>query len=119
MRHIAIHVIDHSQQRYDTVGDWQYEGETLKILVSDTGDWRMNMLIALHEADEAVLCKERGISEEAVTAFDKAHLGADDPGMLPDAPYRRQHFFATCMEMLRAAELGVDWNEYEDRINAL
>lgn len=119
MRAVTINVIDHSQQRYSTLGDWFYEGEALKILVSETSDWRMNMLVAWHEFAESLLCKARGISEEAVTAWDIGHPDAEEPGAIVGAPYLREHFFATTVERLLAAELGVDWAEYEERLAAL
>ncbi len=125
----------YSKMRYPTAGDWTIDPDhALVIVVADTGDWRYNLLIALHETVEAALCHHRGISEAAVTAFDKGHelqrriaaegMPADpyvsaEPGDHPAAPYRREHFFATSIERLMAAELGVDWAEYEAAIEAL
>lgn len=45
--------------------------------------------------------------------FDLAHLDSDDPGMLPDAPYHKEHILATAIEMLVAQALDIDWDEYE------
>ena len=36
---IAIQTIPHDEQRYDTVGNWFWEGDDLIIYVSDTGNW--------------------------------------------------------------------------------
>lgn len=131
MRAVTINVINHSQQRYCTAGDWQYEGAGLKICVSDIGSWEMNMLVSFHELAEAILCKARGIGAEAVDAFDmeferkrqdfdeRGLPVTGEPGDHPDAPYRREHFFATTVERLLAAELGVDWAEYEERLASL
>jgi len=35
-----------------------------------------------------------------------------EPGDDPRAPYYREHQFASGMERLMAAELGVDWQQY-------
>lgn len=113
----------HKTQRYDTCGNWAFrnciETGDLIVAVSRMRDWRYEALVAVHEIIEALLCKARGISEEAVTAFDKAHPDADEPGDHPDAPYGREHCFATLIERLLATEFGVDWAEYEKAIDAL
>jgi hypothetical protein len=121
----------HHLQRYDTCGDWNYsdskDGETLRfdVSVSEMPDWRYEALVGVHELVEALLCKHRGISDADVTAFDVAYEAkrpeGDDsePGDDPAAPYHREHQFATQVEKLLAAELGVDWQAYEAAINAL
>jgi hypothetical protein len=54
-------------------------------------------------------------------AYEKTRPDGDDsePGDSPDAPYRNEHFFATSIERLIAAEFGVDWMLYESHINEL
>jgi hypothetical protein len=112
--------IKHSLQRYPSVGDYLYEGDDIRrIYVSDTGDERMNDLIALHEFVESVLCAHRGIPEPVILEFDKANPDLDDPGRDKRAPYRREHVFAENIERLMAEELGVDWDEYGKRLDAL
>lgn len=123
-----IRIIPHKQQRYETVGDWYFIDGTLFIFVSDLGDWRYNFLVAFHEQAEAMLCLHRGISEMNVTIFDKwyeneramgnKHCQAE-PGDHKMAPYRKEHFFATSVERLMAAELKVDWEDYDAAIEAL
>lgn len=107
-----ITTIPHAQQRYATLGDWVFDGDRLTITVSETGDPRMNLLIAVHELIEAHLCLERGIAEPDVMAFDVAHPELDDPGSDPRAPYYREHMFAENIERMLALELGVDWTAY-------
>lgn len=142
---ITIETIQHENQRYPTAGDWLFLGDTeLRIRVSHLGDWKKELLVAVHELVEAALCRSRGISEETVTLFDKDHAdalegqrcpcesvgGCDDrplghcnlgaePGDNAAAPYRAEHFFATSVERLLAAELGVDWLEYDKTVEAL
>lgn len=117
---IVIDVIPHHEQRYATAGDWLSDGAgNIEIRVSDLGDWRMNLLVGLHELVETALCDVRGIAEPDVRAFDEAHPDADDPGSLEDAPYRREHMFAEAVEKWVATEFGVDWEEYGERVKAL
>jgi hypothetical protein len=121
---IVSQVIPHEDQRYPTIGDWQWwpTPEALRIRVSALGDWRYEALIAIHEIVEAVLCKGADIGEEAVTAFDNEHEALDgkgEPGDSPDAPYQRQHGIASGIERMIAAELGVDWVKYEEAVDAL
>ena len=116
---IEIKTIPHKDQRYDTAGNWTYTGDHLTILVSDLGDPLMEYLIADHELREAVLCAHRGITEKQVDDFDLAFKGEGEPGDAPSCPYKREHFFATSIERLTAAELGIDWGEYEAKIDSL
>lgn len=123
---IVIKTIPHEGQRYATVGDWQWKSDgRLVITVSDMKDWKKEFLVARHELDEVMLCRARGITQEQVDRFDidyeASRLEGDtsEPGDSLDAPYRAEHFFATSIERLLAAELKVDWTNYEEVINSL
>jgi hypothetical protein len=123
---ITIETIPHEQQRYPTIGDWVFDGKgDLTIRVSALGDWRYEALIAVHELVEVLLCKHQGVSQEAVDQFDleferkRTEDDTAEPGDALEAPYRKQHCFATGVERLLASELGVGWKEYEERINTL
>jgi hypothetical protein len=122
---VKIEIIPHDQHRYPTVGDWFFEGEDLVIRVSKLSDWRREMLIAIHELAEVLLCKQRGITTESVDAFDKAFEAArtpdneDEPGDEPAAPYVKEHCVATGIERIMAAELGVSWKDYEQELTDL
>lgn len=116
---ISIKVIPNDQQRYDTVGDWWFDDAgNLKIRVSALSNWKYESLVALHEMIEAFLCKDRGISEEEVTRFDKAFEKKrkkrtdDEPGDDPAAPYRREHLFAENIEFLTMDAFGIAKHEY-------
>lgn len=124
---IVIETIPHASHRYPTLGDYWVDADgTVQIRVSDFSGAcdtprLYALLIAFHEMIEQALCLQRGIAEEAITAFDMAHLAdddpwVDDPGHCPQAPYHREHVFAECLERLFAAELGVNWQEYEAAI---
>lgn len=125
---ITIVDIDHKQQRYETVGDWQWKDnnkENLLITISDMKDWRYNFLVAFHEQIEVMLCKKRNISQEDVDKFDieyeKNRKDGDfsEPGDSPDAPYHKEHVIATKFERKMAGELGVCWEDYETAIYSL
>ena len=117
---INIKTIPHSDQRYETVGDyWDNENGDTTIVVSKMDD-DFEFLIAIHEMAEQYLCKKRGIKEEDITAFDEAFEAkrvpgnVDEPGDDPEAPYHNEHCIATAIERLMCAQLGRSWKEYED-----
>ena len=121
-----VETIPHEAQRYPTVGDWQWKDGTLVIRVSELGDWRYNALVAVHELVEVLLCKHDGVTEESVDKFDIEYEKQRDdkdvesePGDDNNAPYRKQHCVATGIERILAAELGVAWNDYADKIESL
>lgn len=122
---VVILPIPHSSQRYETVGDYKEEidddGEHLQIMVSKLFDSREMWLVAIHELVEMALCRVSGIKLEEIDNFD-IHYGDDlpgEPGDHHEAPYYRQHQIATGIERILAAEMGVDWTEYEKHLNDL
>lgn len=112
--------------RNEQAGDWRFDDAgNLHVGTVPLGDWRMEFLILFHETIEATLCKHRGIRDEDVCAFDAKfeeerakglHDDGDEDGDDPRACYYREHVFATNLERLMAAELGVNWREYEQAI---
>lgn len=139
-----IETIPHEQQVYETCGDWRFENgsglpmtqkaamqnidnndSVLRIRVSKLGDYRYEMLIAVHELVETLMCVHDGVQVEDVDAFDKAFEAArddgneDEPGDDPKAPYVRQHCVATAVERLLCSELGCNWDKYCRLILAL
>lgn len=124
---ITIQTIPHSEQRYPTVGDWIWNADQteLMIKVSELSDWRHVALVAVHELVEVILCKDAGITQEQVDRFDidfeskREEGNNDEPGDDPKAPYQREHGFATAVERMMAAEMLVNWKEYEEALNSL
>ena len=125
---IVIETIPQEQQRYPTVGDWYFDDQdTLQIKVSDMKNWKYEFLVAIHEMVEMMLCREHGVAELNVTAFDEKFeklresfpglIGEQEPGDMVSAPYFNEHQFATKIEKQVAAELGVDWDEYNSSVN--
>jgi hypothetical protein len=124
---MQIETIPHEEQRYPTVGDyWLDENGVEQIRVSTMLDWRYEVLVAVHEIVEMALTRQRGIPEEHITEFDTQFEKQKEHGVLSgeagdnvNAPYRKEHFFATNLERLFAAELDVDWFEYDRYVDAL
>lgn len=124
--HIVIKTIPHEKHRYETCGDYFWDSDgTIQIRVSAMGNEDYEFLVALHELVEAHLCKKRGITDEVITRFDEgfeAVRPADDvsePGDDPSAPYQNEHCFATAVERMACAALGVKWAEYEKAVLGL
>ena len=122
---IVIETIDHKDQRYPTTGDWIVEHGDFFIRVSKMGNWRYEVLVGIHEAIEAVLCREAGIHAWEVDKFDMAfeeqRTSGDnsEPGDDFIAPYYMQHQVATGVERILAAALNVSWKDYEKANEAL
>lgn len=119
--------VPHRKQRYETVGDW-VPGKPTEIRVSKMRDERYEFLVALHEMIEYELCKMSGVTDKEVVAFDVSfeaerrrniHPADAEPGNDPRAPYRKEHEFATSVEMMVARRLGVRWSDYEKTLLAL
>lgn len=94
--------------------------QTLHVRVSPQSDERYEILLAIHEACEAILCKYAGVTQAQVDAFDleydKTHTFDLNAGDDPAAPYAREHCFATAIERIMAAELGVNWLKYDTEL---
>lgn len=123
---IVIRTIPQGSQRYETAGDWSRdESGRLVISVSDMGNDDFTFLVGIHELVEAWLCERQGVTDEAVTAFDTAYEASrpegdiSEPGDDSAAPYASQHCFATAVERMVCAALGVAWADYEKAVLGL
>jgi hypothetical protein len=122
---VHVAVVEAAQQRYPTVGDWQFKPDGLHITVTRMSDPRYETLVAAHELVEAVLCRQAGVSEAAVDAFDKAYERHRPPGDNSEsgdsagAPYHRQHLVATRVERHLAKLLKVNWRSYAREIERM
>jgi len=114
---IVIDFIPQSEQRYDTCGDWFYNGKTLVLKISRTSDMRHHQLVAVHELVEALLCNVDGVTQEQVDAFDMGIGGdLDEPGNDLMCPCHAQHMIASAVERVVASAMRVDWAEYEQAV---
>jgi hypothetical protein len=126
---VTIKVIPHQDQRYNTPGDWWFDGDgNLEIRVSDLGNHDQENCIAFHEYFEAITCRKSMIDEKTVSDFDMKyekeraeglHEQHEEPGFDNRAPYREQHQLATGVELILGTALGVKWNDYDTAVTAL
>ena len=124
---LDVRTISHDQQRYPTCGDyWTDTDGTIQFRISalpglEDGEF----LILIHELIEQYLCAQAGVSEQAIDQFDMAFERARQPGDATEpgdsilAPYHQQHQIATAMERMLASVIGVDWQDYGDKVNQL
>ena len=119
---IEIKTQAHEMHRYPTLGDYIGHDRLRLIQVSEMGNPHYEFLVAYHELVEQALCLSRGVSEEAITAFDiefeklreRGEVGAtDEPGNDPTAPYYQEHQEATRAEKAMCESLGLSWDAYE------
>lgn len=119
---IHIEVIPETEMRPGVSGgDWFWDSAgDLQVRVSPLSDWRREILLAIHETVEAILCKFNGVPQADVDSFDIAYDQAHpidlNAGDDPDAPYSREHCFATAVERILAAEMEVNWFEYDSEL---
>jgi len=121
IKSINIKFVDDDKQRYDTSGDYYFTNNQLNIIISKEIVRRrgklvrnrlVEFLILIHEMVEVLLVVARNISIDEIDEFDMIYKGDGEPGDEPDAPYRKEHQFATKIEKMMAKELGVGWDEY-------
>ena len=117
MRHlpdIDHRVIPHTDQYYDTAGNYWDDGSEWKMRVSKMEDWRYEALVTLHEFIEMCLTTHHNISWDDIDYFDRNEgKDSDDPGRMPEAPYHNEHMLAMQLEKKFAKMLGVDWKKYD------
>lgn len=118
---INITPIEHKNQNYETAGDYQEIDDDWFVRISNMPDWRMMYLVMMHELTEMALTKHHNIDWKDIDYFDMVGEGKDhpDPGTLKSAPYHNEHMLATQIEKRLAKMLGVDWNEYNEALDAL
>ena len=126
---IVIETVPHKLNRNGQVGDYKYLHDgTLYITVSELGNDDMNWLVALHEMIEERISKSDGISEPEINDWDAYYEKKREMGLVPtesengfayDCIYKKHHTVSTGIEMVLAALLEVDWNDYNDTINKL
>lgn len=117
MNNINIKTIPHSDQLYDTAGDYYWKNGNIQVMVSDMHDADYEFAILIHELVEIHLCLRDGVTLEASTEFDVEwlkgkHKKGDEPGDDPKCPYYKQHQMATVIEKKLIKLLGRSWKEY-------
>ena len=113
-------------QEYSTCGNYQETDDGLLVIfITEQINQDYVNLIFFHEMIEWWLCKIRKISEESISNFDiewnrRLSTGEkglkDEPGNELNAPYHREHMFATKMEKQLCEQMGLNWKEYETNL---
>jgi len=131
IKRVVVDVIPHEEQRYDTVGDYTFDDENkvLHISVSDTGDHKEAMAVAIHELVEFVLVQERGIPFQSIDEFDVTWEAGKrtcdifclcteigEPGSCLEAPYYHEHAAATAVERELISQWHMDWETYDKHL---
>lgn len=126
IKEINIKVIPHSEQKYETVGNyWRDSDGSIQIRISELPRNTYELIVAAHEFFEVILTEARGIPERAITDFDIAfenerRIGnEDEPGDDINAPYRLEHCIATAVERLMCSELYESWKNYDEECKKL
>jgi hypothetical protein len=122
---IIIKPVMSENQRYLTCGDYVYDAEddTLTVFISRMGDWRSELLVALHEVFESVSCIAADIECTDIDLFDmeyeKHRKDGDfsEPGDSPEAPYHKHHIAATVIERVACQQLDLDWDKHDANVN--
>jgi hypothetical protein len=104
MNRITIVFIPEDEMRYRTDGDWQFGSDgSLEIRVNSTLPEDEQWAVTLHKLAEALLCRQRGITQEVVDAWNlewEQWERVGEPGENRRAPYHREHMFASALETL-------------------
>ena len=113
---MKIEIKSVNEVRYPTIGDFYKKDEKDIIEVLDTNKEIYNRIVAIHELIEQTCTEYMGISEEEITKFDLDNLDSDEPGELPNSPYKEYHLLAEIVERMICNSLNIDFNEYNEHL---
>lgn len=126
---IHIKTIPIESMRYPSCGDYWYDDlGILQVRVADMGDEFYEKMVVIHELIEEAITKKRGITEQQIMDFDLYYEKRREQGLVPEdsepgfdqhAPYKKEHTFATSVEMGMCALAEEDWNTYDKIVNEL
>ena len=114
---IEIKTVPHKEQPYDTLGYYVGHERLRFVQVSELNNPKYEFLIAIHELIEQALCLDRHIYDAAITKFDLEFKGDGEPGDDLNAPYHKEHVYASAVEYSLCKELGIDPKEYDAFLN--
>lgn len=100
-----IKIIPDAKHRYMTAGDYFYKNGEWKIRVSNSLDNDGQFAVIIHEMIELYLTQKHGITEQTIKEYDLKHKDLEEPGDSPNAPYHKEHAFATIIEKLVLKEI--------------
>jgi hypothetical protein len=120
--------LDKSRIRNEQAGDWRYDSDHIWAMSAKMSDRRSELAVQIHELIECFLCREAGITDAEVTAFDQMfeeerekglHDEFAEDGDDPRAPYAQQHFEATEVEKAVCKALQLPWEHHEANVQEL
>jgi hypothetical protein len=127
---INIEVIPHKDQRCGITGEWWTDADGIfQVRVSRMGDKRYEALHIVHEiAEWAASLMHPDIMDDKITdAYDEDFLRKrengelpvklEEPGFGPGCPYGDGHHIGTGFEMILCPIMGVNWTNYEARVD--
>lgn len=127
---LNIEVIPHKSQKCGITGEWWTDPDgVVQIRVSRFGDSRYEALHIVHEVAEwaASMMHPEIMSDELTDKYDEEFLrkreagelpkGLEEPGFGPGCPYGPGHHIATGFELILCPSMGVNWMEYQRRID--
>ena len=106
---IIINFVPHTEQRYDTVGDYQQIDNILFITISQELGNDIAFETLHHELREWELNKKAGISDETVDKWDFLNKEVTE-----GCPYFEQHNKATELSRFIAEQNGSTLEEYDE-----
>lgn len=119
----AIKTIPHSEQRYDTSGDYWIDAMGVhQFRISSMGNEDYEFLVMVHELIEQYLTQKRGITEQSITEFDvqyekdRPEGDTSEPGDSLESPYQNEHNLATGIERILCAAMGIKWEDYDSSV---
>jgi len=123
MKHIPtirIKVIPHSEQAYDTPGNyWETKNGNWEVRISQMNPVS-ELAVLEHELYEMVKTILDGVKWSDIDKFDMGEgKDMDDPGSSPKAPYHAQHMEALKIERQIIKNVKGDWNRYDQGFSKL
>ena len=122
---IRIKVIPHSEQKYDTVGDyWQTKNGNWEMRISEMTP-EYELAVIEHELAEMVRTIRDGVKWSDVDKFDTETVylvdpdNISDPGLSRKAPYHKQHMLSDKIERLIIKQDGGTWEDYNDYLDKM
>lgn len=122
---IRIEFKEQNEMRYNTLGDYFLEGDTLVFQIAKQKIDLHTKLILIHELVEHTLCEHKGITIDEITKFDlefeekidEGLISSDkEPGDDDNSPYRAEHQVAMIVERMMCNHLGINFDTYNDSL---
>ena len=121
---IKVEYKKQEEMRYNTLGDYFYEGDLLVFQIVEQKNPFFTRLILIHELIEFTLCEHKGVTIKEIEEFDfkfenlanDEYVEEDEPGNMPSAPYHKEHVLSEIVERLMCNHVGVNFKEYNNAI---